>query len=93
MNSAYQSGQPRSDLLEQPAIAIRIAERGERAVTASGRLRAAEAALLVGMMEGATDIMERLAHVGTAGCEIGARGLDVSHEGDGVPVPSPAQPR
>src|SRR5215472_5268376 len=36
------TGQPRRDLLEQPAVAIRITERGERAVAAMLRIRTAD---------------------------------------------------
>lgn len=39
------SGQPRCDLLEQPAVAVGIAERGERAVAARLGRRAADAAV------------------------------------------------
>ena len=35
------TGQPRCDLLEQPAVAVRIAERGERAVAAMIGIRTA----------------------------------------------------
>src|ERR1700685_4787425 len=37
------TGQPRGNLLEQPAVAIRLAERGERTVAAILRVRTADA--------------------------------------------------
>ena len=43
------AGQPRRDLLEQPAVAVRIAERGERAVAAAlGRRPGSRAAVVAG---------------------------------------------
>src|SRR5882672_8196079 len=39
------SGNPRVDLLQQPAVAVRIAERGERDVAAPLRIRSAEGRL------------------------------------------------
>ena len=36
------AGQPRRDLLEQPAVAVRIVERGERAVAAMFGIRTAD---------------------------------------------------
>ena len=61
------------DLLEQPAIAVRVAERGERGVTAPLRIRAAERRL------SRSRTVEYFAHVDTAIDELGARCLDVGH--------------
>src|SRR6201746_722090 len=43
VGSVHASGQSRGDLLQQPAVAIGILERGERTVTAPRRIRSAEA--------------------------------------------------
>ena len=59
------SGQPRRNLLEQPAVAVRVAERGERAVTAPiGR----RSGYTVGVVESIAQrsFVEDLAHVHTA---------------------------
>src|SRR5258708_7977984 len=76
----HASGQPHGDLLEQPAVAVRIAERGERGVTAPRRIRAAEAAFRAGMVEYTADVVEHVAHLDTALDELGARRLDVGHD-------------
>src|SRR4051794_37599603 len=68
------SGKSRLDLLQQPAVAVRVAERGERAVTAALWIRAAERRL------SRTGAVEHFAHVDTAMDELGARSPDVGHD-------------
>src|SRR6266478_6626701 len=70
------SRKPGGDLLQQPAVAVGIAERDPRAVGAPLRIRARQAALRPGDTESAVE-MEDLARVGAVGDELGACGLDV----------------
>src|SRR2546425_518845 len=67
------SGKPRLDLLEQPAVAVRIAEPGKGAVRTAFRVRARQACPL------GSGVMEQLTDVGAAGDELGACRLDVEH--------------
>src|ERR1700709_1067269 len=75
----YASGQSRGDLLEQPAVAVRIAERGKGTVAGVIRRGTAHAAAAaVGLELGAgRPGVEHLADADTAGDEAGARSLDV----------------
>src|SRR5262245_28118151 len=67
------SGQSYGDLLEQPAVAVRVSERGERDVAAAFRIASRERRL------SRTGTMEHTAHFDTAADELGTRRLDVGH--------------
>ena len=75
-------GQPRRDLLEQPAVAVRVAERGERAVAGVlGRGAADATARAVGLEPSARRrVVEHLADLDAARGELVARGLDVGDD-------------
>ena len=62
------------DLLEQPLVAVGVAERGERAVGLALRVRAGHAALAAG---GERHAVEDLGHVDAALDQVGARRIDV----------------
>jgi len=66
-------GNPGCDLLQQPTVAVPIAERGVRGVTLPRRVGAA-----YGGFAGGT--VEHFAHIGTTFGEIGARCLNVGHD-------------
>ena len=70
------SGKSRLDLLEQPAVAVRIAERSPRAIGVTVRIRPRYASLRPGYMEAGVE-MEHLAHVDAMSDKLGARCLDV----------------
>src|SRR6266478_3185655 len=79
------SGQSRGDLLEQPAIAVRIFERGERAVAAVLGIRAADAAppKQIGLIRAGVHVaaaMENLADLDAASKQLVAGGLDVGND-------------
>ena len=76
------AGQPGRDLLQQPAVAVRVAERGERAVAGViGRGAADAAARAVGLeLSAGRPGVEHLADLGTAGGELVARGLDIGDD-------------
>ena len=61
------TGKPRRDLLEQPAVAVRVLERGEREVGTTLRVAPADARVLHGVVEGAAGVVEDLAHIDAAG--------------------------
>ena len=76
------AGQPGRDLLQQPAVAVRVAERGERAVAGVFGRRSADATVrAVGLELGARRLgVEHLADLDTAGGELVARSLDVGDD-------------
>ena len=76
------AGQPRRDLLQQPAVAVRVAERGEGAVAAVvGRRARSTRPRAVGLELGARLLgVEHLADLDAAGGELVARGLDVGDD-------------
>src|SRR6478609_10041118 len=78
------SGKPRRDLLEQPSVAVRIAERGERAV--AGMLgiwtvspQPPEQIRLVGARV-STAAVKNLADLDAAAEHVGAGGLNVGND-------------
>ena len=78
-------GKPGRDLLQQPAVAVGIAERGERAVAAMLGIRTADSAapkqvglILAGVRAGGA--VENLADLDAAGEQLFARGLDVGDD-------------
>ncbi len=71
------AGKPRLDLLEQPAVPVRILERGKRVVGTTLRVAPADAWVLHGVVEGAAGIVEDLAHLDAAGDEVVAGGGNV----------------
>ncbi len=75
-------GQPRRDLLQQPAVAVRVAERGERAVAGVvGRGSADATARADGLeLSARRPGVEHLADFDTAGDEFLARSLDVGDD-------------
>ena len=74
------SGKPRLDLLEHPAVAVGIVERGKREIGATFRIRPRHASLRPGEMEAALE-MEHLTHVDPVADELGACCVDVvDHE-------------
>src|SRR6266851_1760607 len=70
----------RRDLLDQPAVAVRVAERDERAVALVIRSRAGYPPPGPGVVEYPAGVVEYLAHLGAAAGELGPGRLDV---GDG----------
>ena len=78
----FAAGKPRLDLLEQPAVPIRILERGKRVVGTTLRVAPADAWVLHDVVEGAAGVVEGLAHVNPAGDQVRAGGLDVVHGED-----------
>src|SRR5262245_9582524 len=74
MVRVHASGQSHRDFLQQPAVAVRIAERGERGITAPLRIRAAERRL------SRTGTVDHFAHVDAATDELGTRGHDIGHD-------------
>ena len=76
------AGQPRRDLLQQPAVAVRVAERGEGAVAGViGRGPADATARAVGLeLSARRPGVEHLADLDTAGDELVARSLDVGDD-------------
>src|SRR6516225_5029982 len=78
----FTAGKPRLDLLEQPAVPIRILERGKRVVGTTLRVAPADAWVLHGVVEGAAGVVEDLAHVNPAGDQVVAGGVDVVHGED-----------
>src|SRR5882757_8829466 len=71
----HASGQSRGDLLQQPAVAVRIAERGERAVAAALGIRTAdpEPPEQVGLVRAgvhAGGVVERLADLDAATAQL-----------------------
>ena len=78
-------GKPRRDLLEQPAVAVRIAERGERAVAAMLGIRTVDPAppKQVGLVLAsvhAAGVVEHLADLDAATKQFFACGLDVGDD-------------
>ena len=81
----HPSGQSRGDFLEQPAVAVCIAERRERAITAMLGIRPAdsEPSEQVGLVYAGVDVVgtvERLANLDAAIEQLGAGGLDVGDD-------------
>ena len=79
------TGQPRRDLLEQPAVAVRITERGERAVAAMLGIRTAdpEPPKQVGLVRAsvhAGGVVEHLADLDAATEQLVAGGLDIGDD-------------
>ena len=76
------AGQPGRDLLQQPAVAVRVAERGEGAVAGViGRGAADATARAVGLeLSARRPGVEHLADLDTAGGELVARSLDVGDD-------------
>ena len=68
------SGKSRLDFLQQPTVAIRVAERGERDVTAPLWIRAADRRL------SRAGTVKHFANVSTVTDEFGPRCLDVGHD-------------
>ena len=70
------------DFLEQPAVAVRITERGERAIAAVVGRRAADAIVRAGRMEPRAEcpLVEDLADLDAPGEEPVAGGLDVGDD-------------
>src|SRR4029077_15880853 len=79
------AGQPRRDLLKQPAVAVRITKRGERAVAGMLGIRTADPlpAKQIGFVRAvihAAGVVERLADLDAASKQILAGGLDVGDD-------------
>src|SRR5262245_52788322 len=73
----FAPGKSRRDLLEQPAVPVRILERGKREVRTTLRIAAADARVLHGVVEGASGVVKDFAYVDTAGEQVVAGGVDV----------------
>jgi len=71
------SGQPGGDLLQEPAVAVRVAERQERAVAGALRIRSGNPGVGPAVVEDAAGVVEDLARLGSAPFELVVRGLDV----------------
>src|SRR3712207_666659 len=52
------AGEPRGDLLEQPAVPVRVLERVEREVGAPLRVTTADARVLTRLVEGSASVVE-----------------------------------
>src|SRR5664279_2112657 len=76
------AGQPRGDLLEQPAVAVRVAERGEGAVARAIGRRAADATVRAGELEPSASLpfVEHLADLDTARHQLVAGYLDIGDD-------------
>jgi hypothetical protein len=79
------TGKPRGNFLEQPAVAVRIAERGQRGVAAAFGVRAAEPDTaeqmgLVGSGVHVATAVKRLADLCTAAEQFFARSLDIGDD-------------
>src|SRR5262245_56690436 len=79
------AGKSRLDLLEQPAVPVRILERGKREVGTTLRVAPADAWVLHGVVEGAAGVVEDLSNVDAVGDQVVAGGVDVVH-GEGQAV-------
>src|SRR5262249_17384742 len=75
----------RLDLLEQPAVSVRILERGKREVGKTMRGASPGPGVLHAVVEGAAGVVEDLANVDAAGDQVVAGGVDVVH-GEGQAV-------
>src|SRR5262249_18259967 len=73
---------PRLNLLEQPAVPIRILERGEREVGTTLRVTPADAWVLHSVVEGTAGVVENLAHLDASGDQVVAGGVEVVHRED-----------
>src|SRR5262245_12336854 len=65
------------DLLQDPAVAVRIAEPRERGAVAASRIPAGELVLGRLVKEDAAEVVEGVAHLDTAGAEGGDGDVDV----------------
>src|ERR1700733_3097780 len=74
------AGKARGDLLDVPAISVRIAERHERAVALVIRRGARGPVRVAGVMEDAAGVVEHLADVDTVTGELGTRRFDVGDD-------------
>lgn len=80
--SSLAARKPRLDLLEQPAVPVRILERGKRKVGTTLRVTPNDAWVFHGVVEGATGIVKNLAHVDALGGQVVTGGIDVVHRQD-----------
>ena len=71
---------PLLDLLEQPVVAVRVAERGKRAVVATFRIRAGYASVVPGVVEHSDGVVEHLADLDAVVDELVAGRLDVEDD-------------
>src|SRR5262249_57134459 len=76
------AGKPRLDLLEQPAVPVRILERGEREVGTTFRVTPSDAWVLHGVVEREAGVVEDLAHLDAAGNQVVAGSLHLIHGED-----------
>jgi hypothetical protein len=67
--------------MEQPAVPVRILERGKRVVGTTLRVAPAHACVLPGL-EDAAGVVKDLAHVDAAGDQVVAGGVEVAHGED-----------
>src|ERR1700678_1892645 len=67
----FAAGSTRPDLLEQPAVPVRILKRGKRVVGTTLRVAPAHVCVLPGL-EDAAGVVKDLAHVDAAGDQVGA---------------------
>ena len=74
------SRKARRHLLKKPAVAVRIAERGKRAVGLVLWGRARSACLGAGVMEHPAGVMEHLAHLDTTVDQLGPGRLDIGDD-------------
>src|SRR4029453_14302803 len=75
-------GKPRRDFLKQPAVAVRVAERGERTISGVIGRRSTDStarAVRLELRSGCFGV-EHLADLDTAGGEFAARSLDVGDD-------------
>src|SRR3954471_15925558 len=81
------AGSARPHFLQQPAVAVRIADGGERAVVAALRIGPVNAGCRACVVEDTALVVEDLVGVDTAAGEIGVSGFDVD-DGDAAPASS-----
>src|SRR5580693_3067667 len=73
------AGQPGGDLLDQPAVAVRVAERRKRTIALVLRGRASHPRRGPGVVEHPGAVVEDLADLGAPLGQFGARLVDVAH--------------
>ena len=74
------SRQSHGNLLQQPTVAVRIAERSVRGITLPLRTQAVNHAFPISMVEHAARVVERLADLDATTQQFAARSLDVGDD-------------
>src|SRR4030095_15263573 len=80
----FAAGKAFRNLLEQPAVSIRIFERGKREIGTTLRIASSYARGFHCFVEGAAGVVEHLADLDAAGDQVPVSGVDVIHSEDQV---------